>query len=148
MSRFVLFFSVLSAVALSACESVSEMQVPEGTFVLSGLSESEEDLSGLGVVTMIIDREALTVTIELEDGSEQVADLLLRDRSEWEADCYTMSSHALTEVYDVDTDSLSLGSVEVELPVLTAKCGGRPLLGSDGGAETFEGPVYVFDQAS
>lgn len=72
---------------------------------------------------------------------------MLRDKVEWEADCYAMDSHALTEVYDVDVESLDLGGYELDLPVLTARCGGRPLLGADGGDETFTGTVFVFDAA-
>lgn len=152
MTRFPTLLAALSTLSLTACyESVSEHAVPEGSFVLSSISDPTEgmpDAAELGAVTMVIDREAATLTLTLEDGSEQVADLLLREKTEWEADCFTMNSHALTEVYDVDAESLSLGAVEIALPVLTAKCGGRPLLGSDGGDETFAGAVFVFDEAS
>ncbi len=147
MSRFPLFAAPLAVIALSACETESEHTVPEGSFVPYAVSDDSVALEELEGLTMTIDREAATLTVHLADGSEQVADLLLRDRSEWEADCYTMNSHALTEVYDVDVESLSLGAVEVALPVLTAKCGGRPMLGSDGGDETFSGTVFTFETA-
>jgi hypothetical protein len=147
MSRFAPL-PTLALLTLAACaDTVDEQRVPEGTFVLSNLSEGELDeaMPVAGSVTLVIDRAALTLTVQLEDGSEQVADLVLRDKAEWEADCYTMNSHALTEVYDVDVESLDLGGYELDLPVLTAKCGGRPLLGADGGEETFAGPIFVFD---
>lgn len=149
MSRFAPFLAV-TLLSLPACnESVDEHSVPEGTFVLSSLSDGalDETMPAAGSVTLLIDRAALTLTVQLEDGSEQVAGLVLRDKEEWEADCYTMNSHALTEVYDVDVESLDLGGYELDLPVLTAKCGGRPLLGADGGDETFAGPIFVFDAA-
>lgn len=148
MSRFAPLLAV-TLLPLAACyESVSEHSVPEGSFVLSRLSDGEldETMPAAGSVTLIIDRAAGTLTVQLEDGSEQVADLILRDKAEWEADCFTMNSHALTEVYDVDAESLDLGGYALDLPVLTAKCGGRPLLGADGGEETFAGPVFVFDE--
>lgn len=147
MSRFPLFAAPLAVIALTACETENDHPVPEGSFVPYAVSDDSVAIEELDGLTLIIDRDAETLTVRLADGSEQVADLLLRDRSEWEADCYTMNSHALTEVYDVDVEALSLGTVDVALPVLTAKCGGRPMLGSDGGDETFAGTVFTFEEA-
>lgn len=150
MSRFAPLLAV-TLFSLVACnDSVDEQTVPEGTFVLSSLSDGQldETMPAAGSVTLVIDRAALTLTVQVEGADDQVADLLLRDKEEWEADCYTMSSHALTEVYDVDVESLDLDGYSLELPVLSAKCGGSPLLGADGGDETFAGPVFVFDDAS
>ena len=147
MSRFPLFAAPLAVIALTACETENDHPVPEGSFVPYAVSDDSVAIEELDGLTLIIDRDAETITVRLADGSEQAADLLLRDRSEWEADCYTMNSHALTEVYDVDVEALSLGTVDVALPVLTAKCGGRPMLGSDGGDETFAGTVFNFEEA-
>ena len=44
-------------------------------------------------------------------------------------------------------DLLAVHGYSLELPVLSAKCGGSPLLGADGGDETFAGPVFVFEDA-
>ena len=126
-----------------------EAEVPGGEFVLSFIEDTSAgsvDVVPFGELHILIGRDAAQLTVELPDGTTQVADLLLRDPDEWQADCYTNYNHALTEVYDVDTDSLNLGAATVEMPVLSAKCGGRPMLGADGGDETFSGPVYYFDE--
>lgn len=149
MSRFAPLLSVTLFSLVACVDSVDEQTVPEGTFVLSSLSDGEldETMPAAGSVTLVIDRAALTLTVQIEGADDQVADLVLRDKEEWEADCFTMNSHSLTEVYDVDVESLDLDGYSLELPVLTAKCGGRPLLGAEGSDETFAGPVFVFDDA-
>lgn len=152
---------LLSVLFFSGCGMIGDKsqdaEVPSGTFIVSSIDETDgagddtaeaADLSVYDGVTVVIDHDAATLTLTQADGSAQTVDLVLRDPSAWAADCYTMNSHTLTEVYDVDADSLAIGPDVVAAPVLTAKCGGRPLLGEDGGAELFTGPVYVLDEAS
>lgn len=146
------FFGVLSlfGVVLGVgCENgAKEQQVPDGEFSLYMIENedlSEGDVSAFEGLSIIIDRDAETLTVQLADGTSQTADLLLRAEEEWEADCYTNDTHALTEVFDVDVESLDLGAATVDQPVLSAKCGGRPMLGAAGADSTFSGAVYYFE---
>lgn len=148
MSRFVSPVLLLSVLSLAACGGdVSEAEVPSGTFAFSLVTDDPDstiDPAALDGVLLEIDHDAAILTVTQADGSSVELNLVLRDKEAWEADCYTMNSHSLTEVYDVDAESLALGEVVIDLPVLSAKCGGNPLLGSEGADATFDGPVLVF----
>ena len=69
--------------------------------------------------------------------------LLAEDR--WLTDCYTNVSRATTKSYALDTDAITIAGVSVVAPVLSAKCGGRPLMWADGDVPD-EADMLVFDE--
>lgn len=151
MTRSVSLLSVLCALSLSACEDkVSEAQIPEGTFAPSSayddVSGTEVDVSLLGDVAVEVDRDALTVTILHEDGSVETVGLVERDREAWLGGCATMDSHVEIEAADLDVESLTIGAVLIDQPMISTSCSGtRLLLGAAADDGDFSGPVYLFE---
>jgi hypothetical protein len=133
-----------------------KMTVPNGSYVIhdvhmageSGANPFANLVSAIGKVTMTIDTTNLKLSVKDANGHVVEAPLVLRPESAWWKDCFTMGSHALTPVYDVKVETLHLGTEKVFRPVLSAKCGGRPMMWSavDPGAPE-KGKLIVWETA-
>jgi hypothetical protein len=120
---------VLLLAWLTGCgeESRSLVEYPvalaEGTYrVAFGQGYPAADEARLLAVTARLDRATNQVVFTLADGSQQVLALSPRPRSQWQPDCFTMSSHALDEVADLSPAPLRMESLTFLTPLVYAKC--------------------------
>ena len=126
-------FTRLLPVLLLACligcgeESGSLNEYPvalaEGTYrVVFGQGYEAADEARLLAVTARLDRATNQVVFTLANGSQQVLAFAPRPRSQWQPDCFTMSSHALDEVADLSPAPLRMESLTFLTPLVYAKC--------------------------
>ncbi len=95
----------------------------EGTYRVSfGRGYQAADEARLLAVTARLDRATSQVVFTLADGSRQVLAFSPRPRSQWQPDCFTMSSHNLDEVADLSPAPLRLESLSFLTPLVYAKC--------------------------
>jgi len=140
--------TLLALLSLAGCAEQALLDVPSGTFVLaqSGDTAAVGDGADINQDLLVLDIPALQFEIQPADGSaatEGALSLLAEDA--WLTDCYTMSSHATTKSYALDVDQVAISGVVVVAPVLSAKCGGRPLMWADGELPD-EADMLVFDE--
>jgi len=139
--------SLLSLLSLAGCAGDAPLDVPSGTFVLSQSADTAVgDGADINEDLLVLDISALHFEIQPADGSaltEGALTLLAEDA--WLTDCYTNVSHATTKSYTLDADAIAISGVTVAAPVLSAKCGGRPLMWPDGEVPD-EADMLVFDE--
>lgn len=113
-----------------ADDTASAELVPDGTFTLDYASAdgfSEADFSGL---TITIDRASMSATLTPSSGDPVALTLTELPEEDWIKDCYTASSHSVSEAFVVSPDPVVIGALSIPSPALSTKCGGRVLLGS------------------
>ena len=148
--------AALSLLSLAACYDPatddSVMDVPSGTFMLYDAYGDSADSGGDGADPnadlLVLDIAGLPFEVQPADGTTPTSGALsLQDEELWIDDCYTNVDHATTRSYTLDVDQVVISGYTVASPVLSAKCGGRPLMWS---AETEGAPesglVLVFDE--
>lgn len=139
--------TLLTVLILAGCAEDAPLDVPSGTFVLSQPADTavgdgadtDEDL-------LVLDIPALHFEIQPGDGSaatEGALSLLAEDA--WLTDCYTNINHSTTKSYALDADAVTISGVTVAAPLLSAKCGGSPLMWPDGDVPD-EADMLVFDE--
>ncbi len=147
--RFTLI-ALLAPLSLAACDS-TVLDVPSGTFLLEDTQGDVADTGGDGADPnadlLVLDIAGLQFEVQPADGSATTSgSLTLQAEDQWLDDCYTNVSHTTTRSYTMDVGQLVISDYAVASPVISAKCGGRPLVWS---AET-EGPdsglVLVFEE--
>jgi hypothetical protein len=142
---------VLLLLEAAACGPESQQEHPvslaEGDYrVVFGQGYEAPDEERLLAVTARLDRSANQIVFTLADGSRQAMVFSPRPRSQWQPDCFTLSSHALDEVADLSPAPLRLESLTFLTPVVHARCTpGRMILADDAGAGST--PFLVFDLA-
>ncbi len=95
----------------------------QGTYrVAFGQGYPVEDEARLLAVTAHLDRATNQIAFDLADGSRQVLAFTPRPTSQWQPDCFTMSSHSLDEVADLSPAPLRLESLSFATPLVYAKC--------------------------
>ena len=95
----------------------------EGTYrVVFGQGYEAADEARLLAVTARLDRATNQVVFTLANGSQRVLAFAPRPRSQWQPDCFTMSSHALDEVADLSPAPLRMESLTFLTPLVYAKC--------------------------
>lgn len=103
---------------------VTERPLQSGTYVL------ENGPDGFGAATLAVDASAKSARLSSADGGSQTLTLESRPKSEWLDDCYTQTSHSLSELHRITPNPLAIGSRTFTDPVLSSKCGGRLMLGT------------------
>lgn len=138
---------LLALLTLVGCAEDAPFDVPSGTFVLAQPSDTAVgDGADINADLLLLDIPALHFEIQPADGStvtEGALSLLAEDA--WLTDCYTNVSHATTKSYALNADAITISGVTVAAPVLSAKCGGRPLMWPDGDVPD-EADMLVFDE--
>lgn len=112
----------------------------EGTYrVVFGQGYQAADEARLLAVTARLDRATNQIVFTLGDGSQQMLAFSPRPRSQWQPDCFTISSHNLDEVADLSPAPLRLESLSFLTPLVYAKCTpSRMILANDiDGMSTF-----------
>lgn len=133
--------------SLFACSHVNTAEMPQGEFTLYDVDVVDHSVEDFAGMALSVDTEGLRMSLTLPDGSVQEADLVELPENEWPTDCYTMNSHAAVQSFDVDLDSITIGAVVLEDPILSSKCGGRPMLGVwDDSAEGLGAPLFIFEE--
>lgn len=137
---------MLILLSLFACSNENVAEMPQGDFALYDVEVADHSVEDFAGMALSIDVEGLKMSLTLPDGSVQEAALVEQPQDEWPTDCYTMNSHVVVQSFDVDIDSLTIGDVVLEAPVLSSKCGGRPMLGAWDDAEKGLGaPLFIFE---
>ncbi len=145
-SPFPLPLSALTLLpALAGCPSpaVTTEPVPNGDFSFYMADPADVTADAMAIS---VDTDALTLAVTLQDGSVVNETLVAHAADALYTDCYTNSSHATMDTYDVVGDPILVDGVALQSPVLASKCGGRPMLGewSSSGA-SFAGVILYFE---
>lgn len=117
---------------LFACAS-DPLLVPDGAFVLDHATDGSGDsfdAEDLGDIALVVDTEAGTAELSVSDGDlvETVTlTLAARDEADWRTDCATNYTSTPIETFDLGED-VAVGALVAVDAVLTADCGGSPLL--------------------
>jgi hypothetical protein len=132
-------FGVFLFLGTASCGEESQKEYPvslaDGEYrVVFGRGYEAADEARILAVTARLDRSANQIVFTLADGSHQVLVFSPRPRSQWQPDCFTLSSHSLDEVADLSPAPLRLESLTFLTPVVYAKCTtGRMILADDAG---------------
>ncbi|MBN2801301.1 MAG: hypothetical protein JXX28_19325 [Deltaproteobacteria bacterium] len=146
MSRVAL--TLFAALTLSACGGSDPYEVPSGEYEVAEVMNPSDGFPAVAAfegVVVSIDVAGLALTVTAPDGGRVVYGLALAPEELWAEDCYTNISHAVTLAYTLDEDTLALGPATLDRPMLSAKCGGAPLLysGSDPDLDWGADVVYL-----
>lgn len=139
--------ALLALLPLAGCAEDAPLDVPSGTFVLASPADTASgDGADPNQDLLVLDIPALHFEIRPADGSAATEGALsLMAEDVWLTDCYTNVSHSTTKSYALDADAVTISGVTVAAPVLSAKCGGRPLMWPEGEVPD-EADMLVFDE--
>lgn len=150
--RMPVFAGLLLFSSLAACDEALEVAedqitlvtISNGTYRAAfGQGYLPADGSKVLAVRATLDRAASRLVFTMADGSQQTLTVSFRPRSQWQADCYTMSNHTLNEVADLSPAPLQIESMSFATPVVFPKCSARRLILS--GAPGYETYFLAFD---
>jgi hypothetical protein len=79
------------------------------------------------ILRLEIDRDESLMVLTMIDGSEIVAALVPRDRTEWPAGCPTNIHSTRMEVLDIVPDPLNIGATRLSNPILVRDCPPAPV---------------------
>ena len=145
MTRSLRFAALILPFAAGCFDAaaVATQPVPQGDFAFA-FADPEDVVADQMAIS--VDTEALGLVVTLQDGStvESALELLAADASY--TDCYTNTSHATMDTYDVLGDAIVVDGEALQSPVLTSKCGSRPMLGEwSAESSTFDGVILYFE---
>jgi hypothetical protein len=125
-------------------DRVYPVALSDGTYrVAFGKGYSPTDEARVLAVTARLDRTNSRLVFTLTDGSVRTLSFSPRPRGEWQPDCFTMSSHYLEEVAEVEPAPLQLESLTFATPVIFPKCGPQRMILSN--ATLDESAFLAFD---
>ena len=143
----------LAGVLLSACSIDSWVEVEPGEYAILQGGLATDRAAGHGIETLRIDRDARQVVLTQVEGSQIVDSFVPRDRSEWPSGCPSNINSTRMEVLDIAGDSLTVGAVIFNHPVLVRDCPSDPVrivlrgdgaIGGGGGACPYPEPCIYF----
>lgn len=109
-------------VMLSGCLLVSRWLPIE-----PGLYRPESGAAmALAIKSLEVDREDQLATFQLADGSRVILSFSSRDRSDWQVGCPANIGSTYMEFVDIDEESLSIGGMTFDDPVLVRDCPADP----------------------
>jgi hypothetical protein len=131
---FVLAYMFLLGV-LTGCSLDRWAEVEAGEYVQTSRQGISNQV-GRGVIQrMEVDRHNRQVTFFFEDGSEIDTSFVSKERADWPAGCPTNINMTHMEVLELEVDTLTIGSLSFETPILVRDCPRDPervVLRSDG----------------
>lgn len=123
----------LAALTLAACGPSEPYDVPSGDFYVWSVDDPDEDFpttDDLADLVFTVDVDNLELSFGTPDMDNwQTFDLELAPEEDWTEGCPTMSSIAITHTYTLGED-MDLAGTLIEDPMLSALCGGRPMIWS------------------
>lgn len=112
---------------LTGCSPTRWMGIESGEYtVVSGGGEANE-AAMRAIQRMKIDRDERAVVFTLADNSEIVASFTPRSRAEWPAGCPTNIFMHRMQVLDLEEDTLTLGPIALDQPILVRDCPRDPM---------------------
>lgn len=131
----------LVGVLVGACSLDPRAAVEAGEYTLLRGEVTRGSITGLGIQSLVVDRDQDLVALTLADGSEIVRPFVARDRRDWPSGCPTNIYSTRMEVLDV-AGPLTLGETTFTHPILVRDCPRDPVRlvlredGAIGGAST------------
>jgi hypothetical protein len=109
------------------------------------------------VALLEVDRDDQQAVFYLEDGSREAVSFVARDRSDWPSGCPTNINSTYMDVLDIDVETLALGGLTFNDPILVRDCPAEPErialrddgpVGGGGGACVGVDSCLLFDRQS
>lgn len=142
VSAFIILLGALSVI-LSGCTLNRWLQLEPGAYTLLPMRGSA--VVTIQVEELEVDRGNQMVKFVFVDGSQVEASFSFREKATWPAGCPSNIGSTYMEILDIEEDSLTLGSLTFEDPILVRNCPHEPLrvvlredgsVGGSGGACT------------
>ena len=111
----------------SACSFDKFVKVTEGEYIPVNTGTAYHDNSGTRLIENItVDRKNETLEIHLKDGTVIQSSIISRVKKEWPSGCPANIGSTRMEVLDLEIDSLTIGEVILNNPVLVRDCPQNP----------------------
>jgi hypothetical protein len=124
-----LLFASVAACGKVEADQITLVTISNGTYRAAfGQGYLPTDESKVLAVSATLDRATGRLVFTMANGSQQIRTLSFRPKSQWNADCYTMSSHTLNEVADLSPAPLRIESMSFATPVVYPKCSAQRLI--------------------
>jgi hypothetical protein len=138
---------------LAECATTRWVGIEPGEYaVVSSRGEANEAAMG-AIQKMKIDRDERMAVFALVDGSEIATSFVSRDRADWPDGCPTNLLTHQMEVLDLEEDTLTIGPIALDNPILVRDCPSDPMravlredgeIGGGGGACTWPNECIFF----
>ena len=138
---------------LAGCLTTRRVGIESGEYaVVSGRGEANE-AAMRAIQKMKIDRDERAAVFAFVDGSEIATSFVPRDRADWPDGCPTNLLTHRMEVLDLEEDTLTIGPITLDKPILVRDCPRDPTrvilreegeIGGGGGACTWPGECIYF----
>jgi len=126
IAKMTILFVILTGCALAGCTRWVGIESGE-YIVIRGWGEAANEVAMRTVQKMEINRDKRVVVFTLVDGSEIVTSFVPRSRAEWPAGCPTNVGSTHMEVLDIEEDTLTIGGVTFNNPILVRHCSPDPI---------------------
>jgi hypothetical protein len=117
----------LIAVLVAGCSMDRWITVEPGEYAVVQDEAATNMTAAREILRLEIDRDESLMVLTMIDGSEIVAALVPRDRTEWPAGCPTNIHSTRMEVLDIVPDPLIIGATRLSSPILVRDCPRDPV---------------------
>ena len=120
-------FPLLFVLTLVACSLDRRATIESGDYIVTSDWSIANQVGARFAQTMSIDREKGHIYFKMVDGSYSFFTFVVRNQDEWPRGCPTNIHSTCMEVFEIDTEILTVGNLVFRVPILVRNCPPDPM---------------------